>query len=51
MIGQKVPSTLDETLEAEYNSLFDDMLILVAQNGDVAMRMSLEEGLEYDLKK
>lgn len=49
--GQKVPATLDEALEAEYNSLLDDMVILVAQNGDVAMRMSLDEGLEYALKK
>jgi len=49
--GQKVPANLDESLEAEYNSLLDDMVMLVAQNGDVAMRMSLEEGLEYALKK
>jgi monoamine oxidase len=49
--GQKVPATLDEALEAEYNSLLDDMVMLVAQNGDVAMRMSLDEGLEYALKR
>ncbi|XP_077231500.1 lysine-specific histone demethylase 1 homolog 3-like [Tasmannia lanceolata] len=49
--GQKVPVDLDEALEAEYNSLLDDMIVLVAQNGEQAMRMSLEEGLEYALKK
>ena len=48
--GQKVPSTLDEALEAEYNSLLDDTLMLVSHNGDVAMCMSLEKGLEYALK-
>ncbi|KAH9322201.1 hypothetical protein KI387_016840 [Taxus chinensis] len=49
--AQKVPIDLDEALEMEYNSLLDDMVMLVAQNGDTAMRMSLEEGLEYALKK
>ncbi|KAI3777472.1 hypothetical protein L1987_47272 [Smallanthus sonchifolius] len=48
--GQKVPSDLDEALEAEYNSLLDDMQLVVAQKGDRAMQMSLEEGLEYGLK-
>ncbi|KAH7523544.1 hypothetical protein FEM48_Zijuj06G0023000 [Ziziphus jujuba var. spinosa] len=47
--SQKVPSDLDEALEAEYNSLLDDMLLLVAQRGEHAMKMSLEEGLEYAL--
>ncbi|XP_044511651.1 lysine-specific histone demethylase 1 homolog 3-like [Mangifera indica] len=49
--GQKVPSGLDEALEAEYNSLLDDMVLLVAQKGEHAMKMSLEEGLEYALKR
>lgn len=49
--GQKVPLDLDETLEAEYNSLLDDTLLLVAQKGENAMRMSLEEALEYALKR
>ncbi|XP_058098763.1 lysine-specific histone demethylase 1 homolog 3 [Magnolia sinica] len=49
--GQKVPADLDEALEAEYNSLLDDMVVLVAQNGEGAMKMSLEEGLEYALKR
>lgn len=49
--GQKVPADLDEALEAEYNSLLDDMVVLVAQNGEYAMKMSLEEGLEYALKR
>ncbi|KAJ0085775.1 hypothetical protein Patl1_09258 [Pistacia atlantica] len=49
--GQKVPADLDESLEAEYNSLLDDMVLLVAQKGEHAMKMSLEEGLEYALKR
>ncbi|KAK9054396.1 hypothetical protein SSX86_025474 [Deinandra increscens subsp. villosa] len=48
--GQKVPPDLDEALEAEYNSLLDDMQLVVAEKGDRAMQMSLEEGLEYALK-
>ncbi|KAM0032893.1 putative spermine oxidase transcription regulator Homeodomain-LIKE family [Helianthus debilis subsp. tardiflorus] len=48
--GQKVPPELDEAVEAEYNSLLDDMQLVVAQKGDRAMQMSLEEGLEYGLK-
>ncbi|KAA8537555.1 hypothetical protein F0562_027163 [Nyssa sinensis] len=48
--GQKVPADLDEALEAEYNSLLDDMVLLIAQKGEHAMRMSLEDGLEYALK-
>uniref|UniRef100_A0A7N0UY71 SWIRM domain-containing protein n=1 Tax=Kalanchoe fedtschenkoi TaxID=63787 RepID=A0A7N0UY71_KALFE len=49
--GQKVPSDLDETLEDEYNSLLDDMVLLVAQKGQHVMKMSLEDGLEYVLSK
>ncbi|KAM3710768.1 hypothetical protein ACJW31_01G056100 [Castanea mollissima] len=49
--GQKVPADLDDRLEAEYNSLLDDMVLLVAQKGEHAMRMSLEDGLEYALEK
>ncbi|KAK2978618.1 hypothetical protein RJ640_020928 [Escallonia rubra] len=49
--GQKVPADLDEALEAEYNSLLDDMVLLVSQKGEQAMRMSLEDGLEYALKR
>lgn len=49
--GQKVPGDLDETLEAEYNGLLDDMVRLVAEKGEEAMKMSLEEGLEFGLKK
>ncbi|CAK9178451.1 unnamed protein product [Ilex paraguariensis] len=48
--GQKIPVDLDEALEAEYNSLLDDMVLLVAQKGEHAMNMSLEDGLEYALK-
>jgi lysine-specific histone demethylase 1 len=49
--GQKVPADIDAALEAEYNSLLDDTVMLVAQNGDAAMRLSLEEGLEQSLKR
>ncbi|KAF7829604.1 lysine-specific histone demethylase 1-like protein 3 isoform X1 [Senna tora] len=49
--GQKVPTDLDEALEAEYNSLLDDMVLLVAHKGEQAMKMSLEEGLEYALMR
>ncbi|KAM7274052.1 hypothetical protein ACFE04_028716 [Oxalis oulophora] len=50
--GQKVASDLDEALEAEYNSLLDDMFLVIAQKGEEeAMRMSLEEGLEYALNR
>ncbi|KAJ7966831.1 Lysine-specific histone demethylase 1-1-like protein [Quillaja saponaria] len=49
--AKKVPADLDEALEAEYNSLLDDMILLVAQKGEHAMRMSLEDGLEYALKR
>ncbi|KAJ4964805.1 hypothetical protein NE237_016654 [Protea cynaroides] len=49
--GQKVPADLDEALEVEYNSLLDDMLVLVAQKGELATRISLEDGLKYALRK
>ncbi|XP_052201599.1 lysine-specific histone demethylase 1 homolog 3 [Diospyros lotus] len=49
--GQKVPESMDNNLEAEYNSLLDDMLLVVAQKGEQAMKMSLEDGLEYALKR
>ncbi|XP_071712404.1 lysine-specific histone demethylase 1 homolog 3 [Rutidosis leptorrhynchoides] len=48
--GQKVPPELDEAVEVEYNGLLDDMQLVVAQKGDRATQMSLEEGLEYGLK-
>ncbi|KAL9245585.1 hypothetical protein vseg_019218 [Gypsophila vaccaria] len=48
--GQKVPSDIDESLEAEFNSLLDDMMLVVAQKGDGATKMSLEDGLEFGLK-
>ncbi|KAL8524035.1 hypothetical protein ACS0TY_013846 [Phlomoides rotata] len=48
--GKKVPADLDEALEAEYNSLLDDMELLAADKGEWAMKMSLEDGLEYGLK-
>jgi monoamine oxidase len=48
--GQKVPADMDEALEAEYNSLLDDMVLVVARKGEQAMKMSLEDGLEYALK-
>ncbi|KAL4584229.1 hypothetical protein LXL04_008822 [Taraxacum kok-saghyz] len=48
--GEKVPTDLDEDLEAEYNGLLDDMSLVVSQKGSQAMQMSLEEGLELGLK-
>ncbi|KAI3989115.1 hypothetical protein MKX01_033151 [Papaver californicum] len=51
VLGEKVQADLDEALEAEYNSLLDDMVVLVAQKGERAMKMSLEDGLEYALKR
>ncbi|KAL2892822.1 Lysine-specific histone demethylase 1-like protein 3 [Bienertia sinuspersici] len=48
--GRKVPPDVDEALEAEFNSLLDDMVFVVAQKGENAARMSLEDGLEYGLK-
>ncbi|KAF3790826.1 Lysine-specific histone demethylase 1-like protein 3 [Nymphaea thermarum] len=48
--GEKVPSALDESLEAEYNSLLDDMEVLVSQNGEAALKLSLEDGLEHSLR-
>lgn len=39
MTGEKVRTHLDEALEAEYNSLFDDMAVLVAEKGEYAMRI------------
>uniref|UniRef100_A0A2P2KG73 SWIRM domain-containing protein n=1 Tax=Rhizophora mucronata TaxID=61149 RepID=A0A2P2KG73_RHIMU len=49
LTGEKVAGDLDEALEAEFNSLLDDMLLLVEQKGQHAMKMSLEDGLEYAL--
>uniref|UniRef100_A0A803LVA8 SWIRM domain-containing protein n=1 Tax=Chenopodium quinoa TaxID=63459 RepID=A0A803LVA8_CHEQI len=49
--GQKVPPDVDEALEAEFNSLLDDMVFVVAKKGESATRMSLEDGLEYGLKR
>lgn len=49
--GQKVPADLDEALEVEYNSILDDMVLVVAQNGERAMQMSLEDGLEHALRR
>lgn len=49
--GQKVPADMDEALEAEYNSLLDDMVLVVARKGEQAMKMSLEDGLEYADRK
>lgn len=49
--GGKVPTDLDEALEVEYNSLLDDMVDLVAQDEEGSASMSLEDGLEYALRK
>ncbi|WVY97489.1 hypothetical protein V8G54_029640 [Vigna mungo] len=47
---QKVPANMDEALEVDYNITMDDMVLGVAQKGEQAMKMSLEDGLEYGLK-
>ncbi|KAK8944699.1 hypothetical protein KSP39_PZI008343 [Platanthera zijinensis] len=49
--GHKVPPDLDGTLEAEYNSLLDDTLLFIDANGENAMSMSLQDGLEYALRR
>nr|XP_017257656.1 PREDICTED: lysine-specific histone demethylase 1 homolog 3-like [Daucus carota subsp. sativus] len=49
--GHKVPADLDEDLESEFNNLLDDMELLVAQKGTHAMKMSLEDGLEFALER
>lgn len=49
--GEKVPHDLDGALEAEYNSLLDDMVPFIAQKGENANKMSLEDGLEHALRK
>nr|XP_017239472.1 PREDICTED: lysine-specific histone demethylase 1 homolog 3-like [Daucus carota subsp. sativus] len=49
--GDKVPADLDEDLESEFNSLLDDIELLVARKGERAMKMSLEDGLEFILQR
>ncbi|KAF0929951.1 hypothetical protein E2562_027081 [Oryza meyeriana var. granulata] len=49
--GDKVPDDLDADLESEYNGLLDEMAQLFAQNGESAVGLSLEDGLEYALRK
>uniref|UniRef100_A0A0D9XLT8 SWIRM domain-containing protein n=1 Tax=Leersia perrieri TaxID=77586 RepID=A0A0D9XLT8_9ORYZ len=49
--GEKVPDDLDGDLESEYNGLLDEMAQLFEQNGESAVGLSLEDGLEYALRK
>ncbi|KAL5225652.1 hypothetical protein ABZP36_012291 [Zizania latifolia] len=49
--GDKVPDDLDTDLQSEYNGLLDEMELLFAQNGESAIGLSLEDGLEYALRK
>ncbi|KAJ1693551.1 hypothetical protein LUZ63_010249 [Rhynchospora breviuscula] len=49
--GDKVPPAMDEALEAEYNTLLDEMALLVAHHGEKSTQLSLEHGLEYGLRK
>ncbi|CAM0943263.1 unnamed protein product [Alopecurus aequalis] len=49
--GNKVPDDLDNDMQSEYNGLVDEMEQLFAQNGESAMGLSLEDGLEYALRK
>ncbi|VAI63439.1 unnamed protein product [Triticum turgidum subsp. durum] len=46
-----VPDELDDELESEYNGLLDEMEQLFEQNGESALGLSLEDGLEYTLRK
>ncbi|XP_051138983.1 lysine-specific histone demethylase 1 homolog 3 [Andrographis paniculata] len=48
--GEKVPPALDAEVEAEFNSLINDMDQFADEKGHQAMQMSLEEGLEYNLQ-
>nr|CAB98166.1 putative corticosteroid binding protein [Brassica napus] len=51
-LGEKVPPELDDALQGEFNSLIDDMDLLVEEIGkDRANKMSLEDGLEYGLQR
>ncbi|CAH2078896.1 unnamed protein product, partial [Thlaspi arvense] len=50
--GKKVPPELDDALQAEFNSLIDDVDLLVEEIGkERANKMSLEDGLEYGLQR
>ncbi|ESQ55820.1 hypothetical protein EUTSA_v10024204mg [Eutrema salsugineum] len=50
--GKKVPPELDDALQAEFNSLIDDVDLLVEEIGkEKANKMSLEDGLEYGLQR
>ncbi|KAL1194702.1 Lysine-specific histone demethylase 1-like protein [Cardamine amara subsp. amara] len=50
--GEKVPPELDDALQAEFNSLIDDVDLLVEEIGkERANKMSLEDGLEYGLQR
>lgn len=51
VMGAKVPNDFDKALEVEYNSFLDETAMLAAQNGNVTMQMSLEEGLELPVKQ
>ncbi|EOA15891.1 hypothetical protein CARUB_v10003981mg [Capsella rubella] len=50
--GEKVPAELDDALQAEFNSLIDDVDLLVEEIGkERANKMSLEDGLEFGLQR
>jgi monoamine oxidase len=49
--GEKVPPDLDEAMESEYNTLLDEMALLVTHHGEMSAQLSLEHGLEYGLRK
>lgn len=50
--GKKVPAELDDALQAEFNSLIDDVDLLVEEIGkERANKMSLEDGLEFGLQR
>ncbi|XP_010449809.1 PREDICTED: lysine-specific histone demethylase 1 homolog 3 isoform X2 [Camelina sativa] len=50
--GEKVPAELDDALQAEFNSLIDDVDLLVEEIGkERADKLSLEDGLEFGLQR
>jgi hypothetical protein len=49
--GNKVADDLDDDMQSEYNGPVHEMEQLFAQNDESAMGLSLEDGLEYALKK
>ncbi|KOM49949.1 hypothetical protein LR48_Vigan08g077600 [Vigna angularis] len=47
VIEHKVPTNMDEALEGEYNTLIEDMVLVVAHKSEQDMKMSLEDENVY----